>query len=301
MKNVQLLYNPKAGDTLFKTKLDRFLQVFISKGFSVSIYRSEGLGKMTEYLEKTDLSETEIVFVAGGDGTVNEIVNVLMKLDQDKRPILGVIPAGTCNDFASSLGFNLDLDSCIDAMGKLQTLAVDVGQVNGQYFINVCGAGLFTNVSQNINNDLKNMFGRMAYYVAGLGSMATFKPFHLKVESDGKTYEDEFFLFVVLNSAGAGSIHLATEANLSDGVYDFVGIKAVPISELAPLLIKLMQQKHLNDKNVLFFQSDNFKISSNDISDRFRESDVDGESGPDLPLDIKVYKQALRVLTNFEK
>lgn len=295
-KNIQLLYNPKAGDTLFKMKLDNFLRVFIDKGYEVRIYRSEGFGKMTAYLNETDLSNTEAVIVAGGDGTINEVVNALMRLDN--KPALGVIPAGTCNDFAKSLGFDLDLDSCIEIIGQMNIQPVDVGEVNGHYFINVCGAGLFTNISQNVNVDLKNTFGKIAYYVKGAEQLPAFRPFHLKIESDGKEYEDDFVLFLVLNSEGAGGIQLATGADLSDGYYDFVGIKSVPINDFTRMLLKLLKREHLADKAVLHLRSDNFKISSNNISDSFKESDVDGESGPQLPLDIQIHKSALRLIVN---
>lgn len=298
-KNIQLLYNPKAGDTLFKMKLDNFLKVFIEKGFEVRIYRSEGFGKMTEYLINTDLSNTEAVIVAGGDGTINEVVNALMNLED--KPALGVLPAGTCNDFAKSLGFDMDLDTCIEVLGQMNIKPVDVGEVNGHYFINVCGAGLFTNISQNVNVDMKNTFGKIAYYVKGAEQLPAFRPFHLKIESDGNIYEDDFVLFLVLNSEGAGGIQLATGADLSDGFYDFVGIKSVPINDFTRLMVKLLKREHLADKAVLHLRSDNFKISSDNIIDSFRESDVDGESGPNLPLDIKVHKSALNLIMNMSE
>lgn len=298
-KIVQLLYNPKAGDTLFKTKLDTFLRIFIEKGYEVRIYRSEGVGKMTEYLKEVDLSNTDAIIVAGGDGTINEVVNALMNMEI--KPALGVIPAGTCNDFAKSLGFDMDIDSCIETLGEMQMNAVDVGEVNGRYFINVCGAGLFTNISQNVNNDMKNTFGKIAYYVKGAEQLPAFKPFRLRIESDGNVYEDDFLLFLVLNSEGAGGIQLAHGADLSDGYYDFVGIRSVPINEFTRMMVKLLKREHLTDKAVLHIRSDNFKISSENIIESFKESDVDGESGPKLPLDIKIHKGALNLIMNMSK
>lgn len=297
-QNIHLLYNPKAGDTLFKMKLDHFLKVFNNKGYEVQIFRSEGYGRITEHIQETDLSNTAAVILAGGDGTINEGVNALM--NSPIKPPMGVIPAGTCNDFAKSLGFNMDLDNCIEALGNMQMRPVDVGEVNGHYFINVCGAGLFTNISQNVNIDMKNTFGKIAYYVKGAEQLPAFRPFHLKVESDGKVYEDKFILFLVLNSEGAGGIQLASGAELSDGYYDFVGIKAAPIHEFTRMLLKILRREHLKDKSVLHIRSDNFRISSKDISEDLRESDVDGECGPNLPLDIQVHKSALTLITNFQ-
>lgn len=90
----------------------------------------------------------------------------------------------------------------------MQMEDVDVGCVNGRYFINVCGAGLFTNVSQTVNIDLKNLIGKMAYYLKGAGQLPSFRPFKLRVEANGEVYEDNFILFLVLNSGSAGGFKL---------------------------------------------------------------------------------------------
>ena len=114
-------------------------------------------------------------------------------------------------------------------------------------------------------------------------------------------YEDDFLLFLVLNSEGAGGIQLAHGADLSDGFYDFVGIRSVPINEFTRMLVKLLKREHLTDKAVLHIRSDNFKISSKNIVDSFKESDVDGESGPELPLNIRIHKGALKLITNISE
>ncbi|MCR5004577.1 MAG: YegS/Rv2252/BmrU family lipid kinase [Clostridiales bacterium] len=297
MERILLLYNSTAGDASFNNKLDGFIKVFNSLGYAVEIFRSPGLGKMTEYLNNRDLSDVKAIFVAGGDGTFNEVVNAIMR--SEIKPPLGVIPIGTGNDFAKAVGLNLPIEEVYKAIAKLQMQTVDVGEANGQYFINVCGAGLFTNVSQNTNADLKHIFGRLPYYTTGITQLKSFKPFHLTIEADGKTYTDEFLLFVVMNSDSAAGIRMAPGTDLADGQFDFVGIKKAALPVLATVLVKLMKKKHLKDKHVLHLKSDYYKISSDDISESLKEADIDGESGPQLPLEIKVHKNALTVITNF--
>ena len=360
MQEVILLYNPKAGDTYFRFELDEFIAVFNTAGYDTRIFRSRAKGDMAAYLLKADLSNVAAVFVAGGDGSINEVVNGLMNC-KHKVP-LGVIPAGTSNDFARSLGFPSEYEKCINLLANMQMEDVDVGCVNGRYFINVCGAGLFTNVSQTVNIDLKNLIGKMAYYLKGAGQLPSFRPFKLRVEANGEVYEDNFILFLVLNSGSAGGFKLATDAALDDGLYDFVGkmayylkgagqlpsfrpfklrveangevyednfilflvlnsgsaggfklatdaalddglydfvgIRQVSLPEMTLLLVRMLKGEHLKDKSVLHLQSNHFLISSENIQDDLRESDVDGESGPLLPLEIDVKPKALSLIVN---
>ena len=296
MQEVILLYNPKAGDTYFRFELDEFITVFNAAGYDTRIFRSRAKGDMGAYLLAADLSNVAAVFVAGGDGSINEVVNGLMNC-KHKVP-LGVIPAGTSNDFARSLGFPSEYEKCINLLANMQMEDVDVGCVNGRYFINVCGAGLFTNVSQTVNTDLKNLIGKMAYYLKGAGQLPSFRPFKLRVEANGEVYEDNFILFLVLNSGSAGGFKLATDADLSDGLYDFVGIRQVSLPEMTLLFVRMLKGEHLKDKSVLHLQSNHFLISSENIQDGLRESDVDGESGPLLPLEIEVKQKALRLIVN---
>lgn len=296
MQEVILLYNPKAGDTYFRFELDEFITVFNTAGYDTRIFRSRAKGDMAAYLLEADLSNVAAVFVAGGDGSINEVVNGLMNC-KHKVP-LGVIPAGTSNDFARSLGFPSEYEKCINLLANMQMEDVDVGCVNGRYFINVCGAGLFTNVSQTVNIDLKNLIGKMAYYLKGAGQLPSFRPFKLRVEANGEVYEDNFIMFLVLNSGSAGGFKLATDAALDDGLYDFVGIRQVSLPEMTLLLVRMLKGEHLKDKSVLHLQSNHFFISSENIQDDLRESDVDGESGPLLPLKIDVKPKALSLIVN---
>ena len=297
MEKIMLLYNPTAGDASFGSKLDLFLHTFNNLGYAVEIFRSSGLGKMTEYLKDRDLSDVKALFVAGGDGTFNEVVNAIM--NSEIKPPLGVIPIGTGNDFAKAIGLNLPVEEVIKAISKLQMRQVDVGDANGMYFINVCGAGLFTNVSQNTNADLKSLFGRLPYYTTGISQLKSFKPFQLTIEANGKTYSDEFLLFLIMNSDSAAGIRMAPGTDLADGLFDFVGIKKTAVPVLATVLFKLMRKKHLNDKHVLHLKSDHYLISSDNITESLKEADIDGEIGPNLPLEIKVHRNALTIITNF--
>lgn len=297
MKRVKLFYNPASGDKSFHLQLDTFIHKFQTAGYDVSIFRSSKRGDITDAIEKISNEDYSILAVAGGDGTVNEIINAMVK--KDLSIPLGIFPFGTANDFAGHLNLPRDVGACCDIILRNNIRKVDIGKVNGNYFINVCSGGLFTNVSQTIDLLFKNTLGKLAYYIKGIEQLPKFKPFALRIETGDMVIEDLFYLFLVLNGNSAGGFErLAKGASVDDGFFDFVGIKARPFHELAILFVKILKGEHLDDPNILFLRKNEFKISCLETEKRFFESDVDGEKGPDLPLEIEVCHKKLQVFTN---
>lgn len=294
VREILLMYNPKSGNTYFNQELDLFIKTFNNKGYDVKIYRSSSKGKMNEYLTLTKALGSKCIIVSGGDGTVNEVINSMMN-NNIKVP-LGIIPAGTSNDFARYIKMPKDYEECFKVLANMKTETVDLGKVNSQYFINICCGGLFTNVSQNIDTDLKNTLGKMAYYIKGAEQIPNFKPFKVDIKTLDKKYSEELYLFLVLNSTGAGGFELIKDAEINDGYLDFIGVRSMSVLELPIILMKLLKGQHLEDKNVLYLRDKNFYIRSHDIE--YAESDVDGEKGPDIPLKINVIPQALKIITN---
>lgn len=297
MKRIKLFYNPASGDKSFPLQLDTFIQKFQTAGYDVNIFRSSKKGEITDEIKNITNDEYSILTVAGGDGTVNEIVNAMVK--QNISIPLGIFPFGTANDFGAHLNLPRDVSACCDIILRNNLRKVDIGKVNDNYFINVCSGGLFTNVSQNIDINFKNTLGKMAYYIKGIEQLPKFKPISLRIDTPNSTIEDLFYLFLVLNGNSAGGFdRLAKSASVEDGFFEFVGIKARPFHELAILFVKILKGEHLDDSNILFIKGNEFKISCLEEDKRFFESDVDGEKGPDLPLDIKVCHKKLQVYSN---
>lgn len=131
-KDILLLYNPKAGDTFFRFELERFLNVFGNMGCTVRIFRSQVVGDMAACIQRTNMEELGLIITAGGDGTINEVLQALMK--SPIRVPLGVIPAGTSNDVAHYLGMPEDYSQCIDVLLRMHMETMNVGEVNGTFF-----------------------------------------------------------------------------------------------------------------------------------------------------------------------
>ncbi len=294
-KYVQLVYNPMSGARIFPSKLDYFIEVFQKKGYEVRIQRTNSAEDFSTCLTGKDLTGCEAIIVAGGDGSVNRIVNSMMK-NQIDLP-LGVIPGGTANDFANHLGIPMNLSDAFEVLAEMNVRKIDVGKVNNKYFVNVCCGGLFTNISQNIDIELKNTLGKLAYYIKGVQQLPKFQRIKFKIETDDQVIEDYFFLFVLLNGSSAGGFNrLGKDAQLDDGYMDFIGIKECPLNYMPTLFRKIITGEHLEDKNVVYFQSNKLNIECLEGIESFEESDIDGEKGPDFPLKISVLHQTLKVL-----
>ncbi|MBM7555433.1 YegS/Rv2252/BmrU family lipid kinase [Halanaerobacter jeridensis] len=293
MKKLKLIYNPMAGNKEFPKKLDQCIEKLQTANYQVSIFRSAKPGDLKMGL-KDVTSEYDAVVVAGGDGSINEIINAL--LEEELNIPLGIIPAGTANDFARQLNIPQQIESAVDVILDNKIQRVDIGQVNGQYFVNVCAAGLLANVSHQIDINLKNTLGKLGYYIKGIEQLPKFKNIPLKIETSQKVIEEEFYLFLILNGKSAGGFEqLAPQAQVDDGVFDFLGIKACPLPQIATLFVKMLQGKHLDDQNLIHLRDDSFQIETTDDKLDDYHSDLDGEKGPAFPLDISLIPKHLKV------
>jgi YegS/Rv2252/BmrU family lipid kinase len=286
-----------SGNRDFPNYLDLFISIFQDAGYETRIHRTKSKQDMFNYLSCEILTDCSAIIVAGGDGSVNQVVNYIMK--NNINIPLGVIPAGTANDFASHLKMPTRYGECFETLAKMNIKNIDVGKVNEKYFINVCCGGLFTNISQNMDIEMKNTLGKLGYYIKGVQQLPRFRKIHYKITNSKKELDDYFYLFLVLNGKSAGGFNkLGVDARIDDGKMDFIGIKACTINEVAVLFGKILIGEHLQDKNIVFFQDNKIDIECMDEVNMFRESDIDGESGPEYPLHIEVKKQALKVISN---
>lgn len=289
MEAIKLIYNPAAGDKHFKNGLDDCASVFSEAGYETHLLRATS----REILDQSIAAMTEsAVVVAGGDGTVNIVVNALMRHKKDVP--IGIIPAGTANDFATYIKMPKDPKSASEAIIGGRVMRADLGLVNGRYFINVCGAGLLVNVSQNIDGQFKDALGKLAYYIKGLGQLPNFMPVPMRVTTPSQSLIEEFFFFLILNGSSAGGFdRLSTTAKIDDGRLDFVGFKAMSLVDVAALFLKVLSGDHLEDRRVLFLREEEFLIEH--IRGDNIDTDTDGEKGPDMPLKVNCQKEAIQL------
>ena len=289
MKTLKLLYNPASGDKQFKNAIDDCAGAFQAAGYETHLLRAATPEMLDESI--SGMNE-DIIVAAGGDGTVNLVVNALMR--HKKEMPMGIIPAGTANDFAAYLKMPKEPKAAAEAIMNGRVMRADLGLVNGRYFINVCGAGLLANVSQQVDVHFKDAMGKLAYYIKGLGQLPNFVPIPLRITTASSLLEDDFFFFTVLNGSGAGGFDkLSATAKIDDGKLDFIGFKAMSVIDVAALFLKVLAGDHLDDRRVMFLRAEEFLVEH--IAVGQIDTDIDGETGPEMPLRISCQKEAIEI------
>ena len=290
MKKIVLVYNPVSGDALFKYKIDYIIEVFQKSNCMIIPYRTsecnkEKFIKLCEFVE-----DIYGIIIAGGDGTLNEFINIMLSEDIDVP--IGILPSGTSNDFASFLGINKSIDNYLDTIIAGNVRNIDVGQIGDQYFINA-SAGVLTSVAHRVDKALKNTLGKMAYYIRGLGDIPNIQPLTAKFVIDNQVIEESIFLFLISNSATVGSLPNAMpDAKIDDGLLDLMIVKQCSLPEFTSLVISLLAGRDIRkNRYVLHYQSKKIKVN---IQEEV-ETDLDGELGPSLPFEAKVLHKKLRV------
>lgn len=296
MKKIMMIYNPTSGEGTINDKLEDIVKLHQDEGFDLVLREINGELDLDTVLMEID-DDFSHIMVAGGDGTVNILINALISLNID-IPI-GVIPSGTANDFASHIGMPHDVLEASRRILASKPKKIDIGKINDKYFINVASMGLFTDVSQKTNQSLKNIIGKVAYFLKGIQEIPNFKKIPLKLKSREFNYEGDAFVVLIFNGNSAGSMDIAYNADLTDGMLDVIILNPESLLEIFPLLMKLIMKKNLADTvGITYFQTDELSLET-DIEDL--TTDIDGEYGPVLPLKILCLKDRLEILGIIEK
>ena len=290
MEQAILVYNPLSGDRSIPQKIDYILGRFQKQGILLQPYRI-GEAETDELKNLLENNNYKYIIASGGDGTLNYVSNLMLKLKLSVP--LGIIPSGTCNDFAAILNIPSDLDKSIDGILSGKTVKVDVGLINDEdYFLSSCAGGVFVDVSFNTNSDLKRNFGPFAYYLKALSEVANMKSVFLTLKTEHDVIEEEALMFVIINGKHvAGFNNILKDADYSDGLMDIALIKNCKHIDLASIFFRVLSNESINSKHVITIKAKSCEIKA----DKDLILSVDGEKGPNLPVNIKFINKALEV------
>ena len=223
-KDMLFIYNPKAGKALIRNHLVDIIDVFVKGGYEVTVYPTQARGDAIKKTKKKK-DKYDIVVCSGGDGTLDEVCTGMME-SKVKVPI-GYIPAGSTNDFASSLNLSKNMVQAAEDIVNGDTFAVDIGLFNDDIFAYIAAFGLFTEVTYETDQQVKNVLGHVAYLLEGMKSLAAIKKYKLKVMTDETVIEDEFIFGMITNSHSVGGFQRITGNNveLDDGEFEVTLIK----------------------------------------------------------------------------
>lgn len=207
-------------------------------------------------------SGADLIIAAGGDGTVHEVVNGAAPTDW--RGALGVVPLGTANDFAASLGIPEELPAAFDAAVTGSTRPVDLPQVNDRYFVNVSTGGFGASATDDTPEEAKRLLGPLAYLITGVQKFSELRPSRARFSTpQGERYEGNVLLYAVGNGPQTGGgTRLTPRADFNDGRLDVMIVPGMPRLDFLGLATRLRSGAHVEDERVVYFQTDRLVVES---------------------------------------
>ena len=292
-KKVLFIVNPKSGKGSIRSKLLDIVDIFVKAGFDLTLYISQSAGDARAKAKEVE-GRYELVICSGGDGTLDEVISGMMECE--KRSAIGYIPCGSTNDFAHSLKIPTSMTKAAEHIAAWKEFPCDIGRFNDDYFVYIAAFGLFTDVSYETSQDVKNVLGHLAYILEGMKKLTEIKSYPMKVEAEEMTVEGNFLFGMVTNSTSVGGFRNITgkHVHLDDGVFEVTLIKTPQnILELNEIIQAVIAGKSENNKYFYQFRSKAVKF----ISDDPVAWTLDGEfGGYHEVVDVKNDKQALSLL-----
>lgn len=276
MTRARLIVNPSSGRERATEYAWAICSRLREQYEGVEIFLTMGDGDSEQAAVQAVADGCTTIFVAGGDGTLNEAVNGVASVRALDRVTFGVVPLGTGNDFAAALDIPLEIEEALQVLLRGKTLVVDLGRVNGRLFLNTSGGGFIAEVSVAVTPQLKTIAGRLAYLVGGAHALMDYEPVRATVTANPGDFRLGLglYAFAVCNSRliGGGRL-IAPDATIDDGLLDVCLIESMSTLEFIALARKVAGGDHVNDPRVRYLQASSVVIEV----DRDIRLNTDGE------------------------
>lgn len=291
-KKMLFIYNPKAGKAQIRSNLLEIIDIFTKAGFEVTAYPTQARGDGIKAVAERRPEYYDIVACSGGDGTLDEVVTGMMQCE--KRIPIGYVPAGSTNDFANSLNIPKNMIAAAWAIVSGRTYGCDVGSFNDDFFVYIAAFGLFTDVSYETRQDIKNILGHMAYILEGMKRISAIKAYRMKVESENRTIEGEFMYGMITNSVSVGGFKRITGkyVELDDGEFEVTLIKRPSNAMELNMIMAALVSGNINTDCMYCFKTAELIITAEEEM----AWTLDGEfGGRHKKVEIKNLMQALKI------
>ena len=261
----KLILNPVAGTDSATEHLTLINNRLRERVGAVDIVVTVGPGDATQVAARAVRDGYDHLFVAGGDGTLNEALNGVGSIpDGFDRMTFGVIPLGTGNDLATALGFPENIDAALQLLLESRAVRVDIGQLNDRFFVNVSAGGFIAEVSDTVNPQLKTVAGKLAYLIGGAKVVFQYESVRTRLEHApaGIASDMSLNMFAVCNSRliGGGRL-IAPYAIADDGLLDVCLVETMATADFVALLTRVSTGGHVSDDRVTYFQTAELDLS----------------------------------------
>lgn len=243
-KSMLFVMNPVSGQKKANRYLAEILQLFNEAGYKVTAFMTTGPGTASGAVERWS-KEHDLVVCCGGDGTLNETITGLLRCGT-QTPV-GYIPAGTTNDFATSLKLSTNPLQAARDIVEGQPIAFDVGRFGNRFFSYVASFGAFTKASYQIPQDVKNALGHAAYVLGGISELSQIRKEHIWAELDGMELEDDFLFGAICNATSIGGILTLDpkQVDMGDGLFEVLLLRNPRnLEEIAECIQAVQSQKY---------------------------------------------------------
>lgn len=247
-KKLLFIFNPKSGKSLIKHHLVEIVDIMVKAGFDVTIYSTQERGDATRKVME-DGAKFDRIVCSGGDGTLDEVVTGMRNIHLHIP--LGYIPAGSTNDFARSLGISGEMEEAAKVAVSDHIFTCDVGKFNDDTFVYIAAFGLFTEISYETPQELKNVLGHLAYILSAAKSLAAIPNYLMQIDVEGQRIQDKFIYGMITNSTSVAGFQGMTGKNvkLDDGEFEVTLIKSptnlVELNEIIACLTNLIDDSNL--------------------------------------------------------
>lgn len=278
MDKLLFVINPKAGKTTIKDDLFNIIEIFSKAGYRVEVYPTKGPGDAEKYVEKSG-RKYDLIVCAGGDGTLDNTVTGILKLEKKihTRIPVGYIPCGTTNDLARSLKISRNpVDAALGIVNG-DACEMDIGSLGEKFFVYVAAFGVFTDVSYNTSQKLKNILGHSAYVLEAFKNITNMKTYNINAEFDDKTVTGEYIYGQISNSLSVGGFRAIGTKHMSfcDGKFECLLIrKPQNPAELSRILYSIVTNEM--DDELIFYEKAKRIVIESDVEIPWA---LDGEYG----------------------
>lgn len=313
MKRARIIYNPSSGREMVKRDMLDILNVYEEAGYETSTFATTP-APLSAQNEATRAAKAgfDLIVAAGGDGTINEVVNGIAPLE--KRPMMAIIPAGTTNDYARALKISRDdpLEAAKAILNK-QTIKMDIGEIQAyqpatdggeavkqpvHYFMNIAALGTLSELTYAVPSSLKSLYGYLAYLVKGAELLTHLKPFSGKVTYDDGEYEGDIsMVFLALTNSVAGFETIVPDAKLDDGKFTLLIVKKSNMWQIAQLAAQVLKGgAHVNNPQLIYKKTS--KVDIQPLNGDPIKVNLDGEYGGDAPMTFDNLMQHIEFVAN---
>lgn len=300
-KRARIIYNPVAGREAMHDDLADILAIYERAGYETSAFATTPEPNSAKN-EATRAAQEgfDLIIAAGGDGTLNEVINGIAGLEQ--RPRLAIIPAGTTNDYARAL--HVPREDPVAAakliLNPQNHFKIDLGKAGDNYFMNIAAGGTLTELTYDVSSQMKSLFGYLAYFAKGAEMLPQVKPVHMNIKYDGHEFDGmASTVFLALTNSVGGFEQIVPDAALDDGMFSLIIVKDSNMVGLMQLMAKALKGTHIGDPRVIYVKAKDVEITPVEQNERLMIN-LDGEYGGDAPMHFQALRQHLDIVADVD-